>query len=73
MKGAGYQLPTPGGVDPNFPIPDMPAPVQDAAAQTLTGVQQNTSPAFPPVPQGADQGMTGIETPATADNLGALA
>jgi hypothetical protein len=73
MKGAGYQMPTPGGVDPNFPVPAMPAPVQDAAAQTLPGVQANTSPAFPPVPQGAEQGMNGIETPTTADNLGAPA
>ena len=73
MKGAGYQLPTPGGVDPNFPVPAMPAPVQDAAAQTLPGVQANTSPAFPPVPQGAEQGMQGIETTTTADNLGAAA
>lgn len=73
MKGAGYQLPSPGGIDPNFPVPAMPAPVQDAAAQALPGVQANTSPAFPPVPQGAEQGMTGIETPTTADNLGATA
>ena len=73
MKGAGYQRPTPDGVDPNFPVPAMPAPVQDAAAATPPGVVQNTSPAFPPVPQGAEQGMQGIETPATADNLGAAA
>lgn len=73
MKGAGYQAPNPGGVDPNFPVPAMPAPVQDAAAQALPGVQANTSPAFPPVPQGAEQGMNGIETPTTTDNLGAQA
>lgn len=73
MKGAGYQLPAPGGVDPNFPVPAMPAPVQDAAAQALPDVQANTSPAFPPVPQGAEQGMTGIETTTTSDNLGAAA
>lgn len=73
MKGAGYQIPTPGGMDPNFPVPAMPAPVQEAAALTLPGVQANTSPAFPPVPQGAEQGMQGIETPTTADNLGAAA
>ena len=47
--------------------------VQDAAAQTLPGVQANTSPAFPPVPQDAEQGMQGIETPNPADNLGAPA
>jgi hypothetical protein len=32
-------------------------------------VRQNTSPAFPPVPQLPEAGMTGIETPNTADNL----
>lgn len=73
MKGAGYQRPNPGGVDPNFPVPAMPAPVQQAAAETLPGVEQNTSPAFPPVPQGAEQGMQGIETTTPADNLGAAA
>ena len=35
----------------------------------LADVQQNTSPAFPPVPQQAEQGMAGIETTSTADNL----
>ena len=35
----------------------------------LGDVQTNTSPAFPPVPQQAEQGMTGIETTTTADNL----
>lgn len=85
MKGAGYQRPNPGGMDPNFPTPDATAamnikhpyiqggggaeavPEDDPAA---TDVQQNTSPAFPPVPQGAEQGMDGIETPAVTDNLG---
>lgn len=28
-----------------------------------------TSPAFPPVPQAPEQGMQGIETPTTTDNL----
>ncbi|TXH10521.1 MAG: hypothetical protein E6R03_15375 [Hyphomicrobiaceae bacterium] len=31
--------------------------------------QENTSPTFPPVPQQAAQGMDGIETPSTNDNL----
>lgn len=73
MASAGYQRPDPYGDDPNYPVPNMPAPVQDAAAQTLPGVQANTSPAFPPVPQGPEQGMQGIETTTTADNLGAPA
>ena len=37
--------------------------------QGAMDAQQNTSPAFPPVPQQAPTGMQGIETPATADNL----
>ena len=32
-------------------------------------VRQNTSPAFPPVPQQAPTGMQGIETPSATDNL----
>lgn len=64
MQAAGYQAPTPAGDDPNFPQPamtpgQMPQPPQ---------VQQNTSPAYPPVPdQGG--GMGGIETMTPADNL----
>ncbi len=65
MQGAGYQLPSPGGDDPNFPqpagVPAAPAPVMD--------VQQNTSPGFPPVPQQSEAGMNGIETPTPVDNL----
>lgn len=71
MQGAGYQKPNPGGDDPNFPtpagVPMQPAPADQGAE--LGGVQQNTSPAFPPVPQQAEQGMKGIETTTTADNL----
>lgn len=63
MMSAGYQPPTPVGVDPNFPIPEGIAP------QIATPVHQNTSPAFPPVPQQADSPMQGIETPRTNDNL----
>ncbi|CUB01428.1 hypothetical protein [Comamonas thiooxydans] len=32
-------------------------------------VRENTSPAYPPVPQEAGTGMQGIETPRTGDNL----
>lgn len=69
MKGAGYRRPSPGGEDPNFPVPAgpmQPAP-QDGAG--IADVQANTSPAFPPVPQQAGQGMDGIETPTPTDNL----
>lgn len=85
MKGAGYQRPNPGGDDPNFPTPDataamnVPHPyIQDgggaaatpeAEAQAEPAVRENTSPAFPPVPQQAKHGMDGIETPGVADNL----
>ncbi len=81
MQGAGYQRPTPGGDDPNFPVPEQTAAMnikspyiqgQGPAAEAVAAappVRENTSPAFPPVPQEAGQGMGGIETPATADNL----
>ena len=65
MQGAGYQPPTPAGVDPNFPQPA-------AIAAPPLDVQQNTSPQLPPVPQQADSPMTGIETARTTDNLGAM-
>ena len=52
-------------------------PVMGTQRQTQEGappagmpsVRQNTSPAYPPVPQQAPTGMHGIETPNTADNL----
>ncbi len=85
MKGAGYQRPNPGGVDPNFPTPDVTAAMNikspyiqggggaaatpEADAQDAAPVRENTSPAFPPVPQGAGTGQGGIETPVVADNL----
>lgn len=84
MKGAGYQLPTPGGMDPNFPVPTAAAAMNlrspytqgqgaehgsEQIAPAIPAVQQNTSPAFPPVPQQASSGMQGIETQATGDNL----
>ena len=79
MQGAGYKRPNPGGDDPNFPAPGgMPVPTGPAPAGGSGGaaaepgvaeVHQNTSPAFPPVPQEAEQGMQGIETAAVTDNL----
>ena len=38
-------------------------------APAIPAVQQNTSPAFPPVPQQASSGMQGIETTTTEDNI----
>lgn len=75
MQGAGYQKPNPAGVDPNFPAPagaaTLPAPEATAEppAADIGQARRNTSPVFPPVPQAADQGMDGIETPTPADNL----
>lgn len=59
MRGAGYQMPTPAGQDPNFPVP---AGVQAPSAQPAS----NTSPAFPPT---GGSPMAGIETPTPSDNL----
>ncbi|ABM32287.1 hypothetical protein QRO11_15390 [Paracidovorax citrulli] len=80
MQGAGYQAPNPGGDDPNFPVPAQTAAMNikspyiqgqgPAAMEDATGVRENTSPAFPPVPQQASRGERGIETPTTADNIG---
>ena len=66
MQGAGYQRPSPAGQDPNFPQPAAPVAAQ---AQAAPETQQNTSPAFPPVPDNGASPMQGIETPETADNL----
>lgn len=67
MQGAGYQLPSPAGQDPNFPVPAGVQMLQ--AGQPMPGVQQNTSPAYPPVPQDSPSPMAGIETLRPDDNL----
>ena len=71
MKASGYQLPNPAGVDPNFPVPEQVAqPGQQPGQQlALPPVRENTSPAFPPVPQQPGSGMNGIETVESGDNL----
>lgn len=77
MKASGYQRPNPAGVDPNFPtaggpVPAIAAPpVAEPQPQQadIAQVRDNTSPAFPPVPQQAGQGMNGVETPSLEDNL----
>lgn len=68
MQGAGYKRPNPLGDDPNFPQP-MVAPVAPVQPGVMPEVQQNTSPAFPSVPQDGGSPMAGIETPAITDNL----
>lgn len=79
MQGAGYQKPTPGGDDPNFPVAVQTAAMnikspytqgaQEEATDPALAVHNNTSPEFPPVPQQAGQGMDGIETTQVTDNL----
>ncbi|WEL96978.1 portal protein [Delftia tsuruhatensis] len=75
MQGAGYQKPNPGGDDPDFPVPGVaaggPAPQSGGpgAAGDIAQVRENTSPAFPPIPQEPARGMQGIETATPADNL----
>lgn len=80
MQGAGYQRPTPGGDDPNFPTPteiaasDIRSPyIQGEGAEIgsegIAQVQQNTSPMNPPVPQQVGTGQQGIETTDVNDNL----
>lgn len=59
MQGAGYQAPSPGGDDPNFP---QPAIAPQGPPPEPIGVRQNTSPQFPPVPQDPGSGLAGIET-----------
>ena len=68
MKSAGYRVPNPMGQDPNYPTAAMS--VAPVGSEQLPQVQQNTSPAMPPVPQQAPSPMKGVETPRTTDNLG---
>ena len=67
MRLAGYQTPNPVGVDPNYPMPGQSMPAVDPALagdfiDGVPPVQQNTSPALPPVPQQPGSPMQGIET-----------
>lgn len=71
MQGAGYVRPNPMGDDPNFPTP--PAMPAESVATPMPGANQNTSPAFPPVPDDGASPMQGIETPRTTDNLNGAA
>lgn len=55
MKAAGYQRPNPGGVDPNFPQPNVAAPMPQ--------IPQNTDPLTPAHPTSPFVGEgKGIET-----------
>lgn len=69
MQGAGYKKPNPGGDDPDFPTAEQVPAMPPKGPGPVPGVRQNTSPAFPPVPDQGDSPMQGIETMDTADNL----
>ncbi|NMG71827.1 hypothetical protein [Parazoarcus communis] len=70
MQGAGYQRPDPMGDDPNFPVPNGPAPdIEPVGDTAVPPVRNNTSPTFPPVPDDGASPMRGIETAETEDNL----
>jgi hypothetical protein len=69
MKGAGYTMPNPAGVDPNFPGADQPpGPItQNAIKDPRTGVEYtpptNTDPLTPANPATGGEGVRkGIET-----------
>lgn len=81
VQAAGYRPPAPGGVDPNFPQPEVAAAsnirspfIQGQGAQIgseqlpIMQPQENTSPMLPPVAD-VTTGMRGIETQRTTDNL----
>ncbi|MDR6886135.1 MULTISPECIES: hypothetical protein [Variovorax] len=72
-QAAGYRPPSPGGIDPNLPVPaGLPPPALVDVAGT-PGVAENTSPALPPVPPGPgsplDGSGRGIETERATDNV----
>jgi hypothetical protein len=66
LQTNGWRPATPAGMDPNIPVPAA-VPGQDEDLP-LPGIEleANTSPQFPARPE---QGMEGIETTTTADNL----
>lgn len=74
MQAGGYQHPDPAGEDPNFAVPaggGQPGGygAGDVPLEGVQDVHTNTHPNFPPRPQAAQEGMHGIETPATGDNF----
>lgn len=66
MQGAGYIRPARSD-DPDFPTASVPV-TPGPSPLPPDGVQQNTSPMFPPVPDDGDSPMAGIETASVADN-----
>lgn len=61
MQAAGYQTPSPAGVDPNFPVAEAAVPAAQAGPIDLPE-SGNTSPQFPARPASPDTGAgQGIE------------
>lgn len=74
MQGAGYQRPNPIGDDPNFPVAGQTAAMNIKSPyiqgqDQLFGVDENTSPQYPPVPSDGESPMRGIETARITDNI----
>jgi len=70
LQSANYQKPDLPTDVPDLGVvnPNVPAILDNDVVQELS-VRQNTSPAFPPVPQSPDSPLRGIETATHADNL----
>jgi hypothetical protein len=59
MQAAGYQVPSPAGVDPNFPVSEAAIPAAQAGPIDIQE-SGNTSPQFPARPDtGMNQGIEG--------------
>jgi len=78
LVNAGYQSPTPAGIDPGFSNQPYqqpqqpPQPSPEAQQQAMLGQQSltpNTSPQMPAVPQQAGSAQSGIET-SRNENIG---
>ena len=78
-KSGGFFIVQPDILTPIHEIPPQdlrkrhvlywPDRIDGGMKAVMRRIKLNTSPAFPPVPQQPEQGMTGIETPETTDNL----
>ena len=55
LQNAGYQRPSPGGIDPNMPVPDAPMAVEQAG-----GIEGDTSPTTPQSPLAPESAVFGV-------------
>ena len=68
LQNAGWQAPTPKGMDPNIPQPSVAMPEQPAMA--VPGDTSPQTPANPMSPaQGVNQGINTMREDSTTDNL----